>query len=299
MTDDAPWYLLLPLAASLLFAMGLIFLKKASRADSGPWTVTLVTNLWSAVLFAGFWPLGGTSGPWWRLWQPGVVAVLYVAGQVCTFLALHLGDVSVAAPIFSVKVLMVAVFLTVIGGGGVSPPVWLAAAAATAGVALIQFSGGSVRRGSVAASVIFALLAATLFALFDVLVQRWAPSWGVGRFLPLVFGLGAVLSLAVLPWRDVAALRLAWGRWPLLLGGFLVALQSVFIVLAVALFGDAARVNIVYALRGIWGVSFAWLLARWLGGGELHLPRQVMVSRFVGAALVTVAVVVAILARTR
>ena len=133
------------------------------------------------------------------MWQPGVVALMYLFGQVCTFLAFHWGDVSVAAPIFSVKVLMVAVFLMSIGGQTLSSPVWLAALAATAGVALIQRSGGDSRHGSLAASVVFALLAATNFALFDVLVQRWAPAWGVGRFLPLVFGMAGVLSLGCAP----------------------------------------------------------------------------------------------------
>ena len=60
---QTPWYLLSPLVASVLFAMGLMFVKKASQAGAGPWTVTLVTNLWTAVLFAGLWPLEAPPNP--------------------------------------------------------------------------------------------------------------------------------------------------------------------------------------------------------------------------------------------
>ena len=44
-----------------------------------------------------------------------------------------------------------------------------------------------------------ALAAAASFALFDVLVQKWSASWGPGRFLPVLFGIAAVLSLGWIP----------------------------------------------------------------------------------------------------
>jgi drug/metabolite transporter (DMT)-like permease len=296
MSDGYPWYLCLPLVASVLFAIGLMFVKKASQAGVGTGALTFVTNVWSALLFAGLWTLDSSDTPWERLWQPGLVAILYLLGQVCTFLAVQRGDVSVATPILSVKVLLVAVFLTLIAGQSVSISIWLAALAAAVGVALIQRGEGAARHGSIMASVVFALLAAAWFALFDVLVQRWAPEWGLGRFLPIVFGVAGIFSLAMLPWLDLHPL-VARGRGPLVSGGFLIALQSLFVVLTVARFGDAARVNVVYSLRGIWGVALAWIFAHWLEGGELHVSRRVMASRLAGAMLVAAAVIVAIVSR--
>ncbi len=256
--------------------------------------MTLAANLWATLIFSGLWLLGGATQPWHRYWQPATVAALYLTGQICTFLALDRGDISVAAPIFSVKVLMVAVFLTTVAGESLSGWIWFAAAAATLGVALIQRTGSAGRRRHVMFTIVFALLAATNYAMFDVLVQRWSPAWGAGRFLPSVFGIAGVLSLGFLPWvrRDAF-----WQRpifVPLMLGGSLIALQSLCIVLAVAVFGDAARVNIVYSVRGIWGVGLAWIFAHWLGGGESFASRHDMGSRMFGAILLTVAVVVAI-----
>jgi drug/metabolite transporter (DMT)-like permease len=299
MANGFPWYLCLPLAASLLFAVGFVVVKKASQAGAQTWAVTFVTNLWAALLFAGLWFFAGSGSlPWERIGQPIMVAGLYLVGQVCTFLALERGDVSVATPILSVKVFLVVVLLTLVAGEAVSARIWLAASAATLGVALIQRTGAASRHGSVVATVVCALLAALVFALFDVLVQRWAPGWGAGRFLPIVFGLAGVLSLSFLPWTRLRSLP-PRGRRLLMFGSFLIALQSLLIVVAVARFGDAARVNVIYALRGIWAVALAWLFARWLGGGEMHLSRHTMAARLIGAILVATAVILAIVSGAR
>ena len=61
-----------------------------------------------------------------------------------------------------------------------------------------------------------------------------------------------------------------------------------------AQFGDAARVNVVYALRGLWGVALAWAVAHRWGGGEAALPHEVMLTRMAGALLLTAAVVLVI-----
>lgn len=292
---EFPRHLLLPLASSLLFATGLLFIKKATQRGSNSWTITLTANLWAAALFSVLWLLGGARQPWQLYWQPAVIAGLFISGQICTFLAINRGDVSVAAPIFSTKVLMVAVFLTVVAGQSLSAWVWLAALAATVGVALIQQTGRGERHHRVPFTIAMAMLAATNYALFDVLVQRWAPAWGPGRFLPTVFWMAGFLSLGLLPWVDRAALCRREVLWPTLLGSLLFASQSFCIVLAIASFGDAARINIVYSLRGIWGVIAAWMFADWLGGGESHAAPRVMFARLAGAALLSAAVVVAIL----
>ena len=214
-------------------------------------------------------------------------------------MAVERGDVSVAAPILSTKVLMVAIFVTLIAGERLGTATWVAAVTATMGIALIQRSGGGhARSHRVVFSVVCALLAATDFALFDVLVQRWSPGWGSGRFLPLVFGMAGLMTLGLVPlvkrsvWQD----RKTWQ--PLLTGGFFIAMQSLFIVLALAWYGDAARVNIVYALRGIWGALQAWIFARWLGGGEALASRGTMRQRLIGASLLTAAVIAAIATKT-
>ncbi|MDA7865122.1 EamA/RhaT family transporter, partial [bacterium] len=61
-------------------------------------------------------------------------------------------------------------------------------------------------------------------------------------------------------------------------------------------FGDAARVNVVYALRGLWGVALAWLAAKIWGGAEAEHTRSTMLLRVVGATILTSAVILAIVA---
>lgn len=289
-------HLLLPLLASVLFVCALILIKRAGAAGAGPVTTLFVANEFSAIAFSILWWFGGPGQPWTQLWQPGVIALLFMLGLMFTFLAVEHGDVSIAAPVFGLKVVLVALLLTVVGGQRLPPALWYAAVLASLGIALIQWTGRHHPR-RVLFTVVFAISAATTYATFDVLVQDWSPAWGAGVFLPVVYAIVALLSLGMIPWVEWSKLRRRSVRRYLLPGATMFALQSLCIVLTVAAFGDAARVNVVYALRGLWGVGLAWLVARVWGGAEAELGRSVMVTRLIGACLLTSAVVLAIISR--
>jgi hypothetical protein len=81
---------------------------------------------------------------------------------------------------------------------------------------------------------------------------------------------------------------------PLLVGSVLMALQAMSMSYALGRFGDAARINIVYALRGLWAVALAWLLARTFGGAEARHSVTIMLLRLAGAVLLTLSVIVAL-----
>ena len=292
-------HLLLPLLASILFVIGLMLIKRASSFGIGAWTGTFLANMWAAAVFSLLLLRDDPGQPWVMLWQPAVVAGLYMCGQLSTFLALHYGDVSVATPVFSVKVLLVSALVTVVNGQSLPLLVWVAAAMATAGIALVQASRVE-KHEKLAFTVAFALVAAVSFSLFDILVTRWSPAWGSGRFLPALFGFAAVMSIGFLPFIDSPKSIFRPGVVvPLLLGTLFIALQALCIVFTLATFDDAARINIVYALRGLWGVLLAWQFARLLQAREADLPRNVMIARLVGAVLLTLAVVLAISASDR
>jgi hypothetical protein len=139
-------------------------------------------------------------------------------------------------------------------------------------------------------------LAGCSFATFDVVVQNFAPAWGAGRLIPISYWIVAVLSLGFLPlvqkrgWQDKKI------RGSLLCGTLLIALQAICIVYAIAAFGDAARINVMYSMRGMWGVILAWLVAITWGGNEARLPGRVMLARLFGASFLTVAVILVLVA---
>ena len=87
--------------------------------------------------------------------------------------------------------------------------------------------------------------------------------------------------------------QLQAGKW-ILAGTILMALQAMSMCFSLAEYQDAPRINIVYALRGMWGVLLAWAFARKLGTHEADVGRSVMLRRLAGSALLTVAVLMAI-----
>lgn len=233
------------------------------------------------------------------LWQPAVIAVLYILGQACTFSAIERGDVSVATPVFGIKVVLVAFLVTLLFGETLTANVWIAAALATIGIGLVQWSpthSNLPGRSPIALTIVLAISAAACFAMFDVLVQKWGTDWKPGRLLPIVYWMVSLLSLGFLPWVQWPLATSSTVRNVLLPGTMLIALQALCIVFTLAAFGDAARVNVVYAMRGMWGVLLAWLVAIIWGGNEATLPRSIMIMRAVGAVLLTVSVVLIVLA---
>ena len=289
-------HLLLPFCASILFVCGLIFVKRLTTSGVGSITILFSSNLCTAIVFSVLWFFGGEGQPPSQLWQPGVIAALFMLGLSFQFLAIRRGDVSVATPVLGVKVVFVALLLWIIANEQLPKEVWLAACLATLGIGLIQWTGRHHAK-HVVLTIVLSLSAAASFAMFDVLVHRWAPAWGPGRLLPTAFWIVALLSLGMLPWvqwqefRNRSVLKL------LIPASLLIAFQALCIILAVAIFGDAARINVVYSLRGMWGVGLAWGAAVIWGGSEADLAKSAMLTRALGAILLTVAVVLAILAR--
>lgn len=335
---DFPAHLLLPLLASLLFVCGLLFIKRASSHGVGPWTVTFIANYWAASIFSLLWFLGGDTQPLSQLWQPAVVASLYILGQIFTFGAIEHGDVSVATPVFGVKVIVVAFLLSALYGQPLSIVVWIAVLLSGIGIMLVQWTprrtstrsnletsdseSPNLKRldaseadsnqtspndtnsrdadekplqtGNLLLTIVLAMLASVSFGTFDVIVQDFAQDWGV-RLVPVSYWIVALLSLGFLPFVDLKHLKSGAARAPLLAGTLLIALQAMCIVSTVSIFGDAARVNVMYTMRGMWGVLLAWLVAVTWGGSEASLPRSVMLMRVLGASFLTSAVILVVL----
>lgn len=290
-----PVYLLLALGAAVGYAVAALMLKRAMAFGVGPWRIAFFSN-WAMALVA--FPLlllpnepSGTVV--WHL--PVWTAVTFFSGQVFTFLALFRGDVSVATPLMGTKVLFVAVITVLLLGESISMAWWIAAFLATAALGLLG-GGKTALRGKLWPTIPFALLSSLSFALCDVLVQEWGPGWGATRFLPVMFALVAVYSLAFLPFFRNPLFAVDRGGWRWLAGGgVLLGVQGVMMGYGLATFGNATAMNIVYSSRGVWSILLIWLVGEWFTNDERMLGRGVMGRRLIGAGMLLVAVVLVVL----
>jgi drug/metabolite transporter (DMT)-like permease len=272
---------------------GLLCLKRTHERGASTWTSIILVCWCSALIFPSLTLMGGTMQPASLLWQPAIIGGLFLAGQLLTFLAVAHGDVSIAAPVLGIKVLIVPAASRFFVNEELSPEIWIAAAIAVVGIAFVQARDATVDRSRIVASVGYALLAACSMTLFDLLIQRWAPNWGAGYFLPIAFAFAALFSLAFIPLADRPAdIRRLGVLRLLLIGAVLMSVQAIGMTVTLGLFGDAKRVNIVYSLRGLWGVLLTWLLARHVNTSGSGASHRTMVMRLIGAVLIGISVVI-------
>src|SRR6185503_4506625 len=156
--------LVLPLIAALLYVFGAVLVKRSGDFGVGVWRTAFISNLTSALIFQLLLPLGGVFHPE-LLWQPALVGVLFLLGQLLNFLALQRGDVSVATPVLGLKIILVALFTTLLLTQGVSAKLWAAAALSSLAIALLNRTGGAKHR-HVGSTILYAGTSAALFALF-------------------------------------------------------------------------------------------------------------------------------------
>ncbi|WP_038171205.1 DMT family transporter [Verrucomicrobium sp. BvORR106] len=284
-----------PAIAALMYVFSALLFKRSSESGVGLWRTTFVANQIVGLLFALLWLLGGREVTWDILWQPGVIALCLFIGQLSQFLALEKGDVSVAVPIFGLKVVLVAVFTPLVVGIPVSLLLWIAAFLSVAGITLLNKKHEGKRPKNIGITLMAGGVGAVSFALFDVLVQKWGPQWGVGRLLPLIFGMNAVLSFSLIllfkaPLREIP--KTAW-KW-LCGGSMLLGTQSIIFVSTVAIYGRATAANIIYASRGLLSVALVWLIGHWFANQEQNLGGKVLAWRMAGAALMMTAIVLVV-----
>ena len=182
-------HLILPLLASLLFVCGLIVIKRAGAAGVSSVTTVFCTNVAAAFAFSFVWFMGGDGVRWELWWQPLIIAKLFVFGLGFTFVAIERGDVSLATPIFGVRVVFVALLLTATGEQDCLAGV-VGGRLATLGIGLIQWTGEG-NRHHVILTVCLSLAAAVCYATLTFLFSDGL-HLGAGRFLPHVYWIRAL-----------------------------------------------------------------------------------------------------------
>jgi len=288
---------LLPLASAFGYVAAVLLVKRSSVYGVGLWRTAFISNVAMGLCFSPLWLLGGAEPTGWMFGQAALCAALFFTGQVFTFAALA-GDVSLATPVLGLKIIFVAGASALLVAETVKPAWWIAAALGTAAVVLLQASPrGSVSRvpdggQHPGRTVALAASSALAFAFCDVLVQRFTPAWGPGRFLPVMFGLVGLFSFGLIPvfaapLRTVPRAAWAW----LLPGAVLLAMQAAGMAFTLGVHGRATVANVLYSTRGLWSVLAIGLLGAWLGtAGERKLPPEVFRRRLWGAGLMMAAV---------
>ncbi|HEY6170062.1 MAG TPA: DMT family transporter [Verrucomicrobiae bacterium] len=286
--------ILLPLIAAVLYVVGALLVKRAGDFGVGVWRTAFVASLVTPALSMLLLPLGGTfHAKLW--WQPALLAVLFIFGHLLNYLALQRGDVSVATPVLGVKIILVAFFTTLVLAQHVPAKLWSAALLSSLAIALLNRAEGG-RHHHVGSTILFAGISSAIFALFDVLLQKWSPPWGVGRFLPAMMAFVPVLGFGFVPFFHAPLRAVPRAAWPWLLAGCLfIGAQSVVFGIAVVKYGNVTAANILVSSRGLWSVVAVWLVGHWFGNREQHLGARVLRWRLAGAALMMAAIALVLL----
>jgi drug/metabolite transporter (DMT)-like permease len=284
----------LPLLAAFLFALSSVVIKAASNRGVDIWRTCFITNIVVFIAFSPFVLFAKTWPSWAYIWQPAIVALLFVVGQVFTLISVTKGEISVAAPVLGLKIIFVPIFLWVLHIESPHHTLWLASALATIGIVLLNYNDRAGTGSRVVFSVLCAGAGAASYALFDVCVQQFADNWDRSAFLPIMLFMCMIGSVAFLPLFEQPLHAIPRdARIPLLIGSILFAMQSLGIVCAIAFWGHAAAANVLYSTRGLWGLILVWLLGKRLHASDSGLTKRTFFARMAGTLCLLAAVFVA------
>ncbi len=285
-----PYFLIQPLLWSFGFALGSVMLKRALDGGAGPLRIAFLSNLAMGILFLPGWWFLPEHLSWELLQWPLFASVLFFCGQVLTFMAMRVGDVSVIAPVFGVKVVFVAVFTVTLGAGPMPWPWWLASALSTSAVFLLGLSSWQ-DRARLARTVVLAVIAAGCYARCDLVFQMHGRECDPVAFVAVMMTTVVVESLFLIPFFRSPLRAISREAWPWALwGSIVIAVQSAGMAWTLGHYGEAARVNVVYSTRGLWSILLVWLAGSWFGNQERAAGAGVMTRRLAGALLLLVAV---------
>lgn len=297
---NLPYYLLLPFLAALIFALGNLFQKRAFQEGAGFMSAFVLNNL---VLGLAFLPMLAWSSepiPRATLWQPLVAGCSFFLGSIVGLMALRVGDVSLVTPLLGTKVILVAALSSLVFRNPLHPGQALAAALTTLGVFVMGITDFHPERRA-GITTLLAVLCSLCFAVCDTLIQQWSRPFGIGNFVPLLFGTLAVFAVMIIAWQGRELIRVprnAW-RW-LAAASAATVIQAMLVTFSIALWQDATGVNVIYSLRGLWGLALVWITGHWFGNTERRdAGGRAMGFRLAGATLILGAVIIAIGAGAR
>jgi drug/metabolite transporter (DMT)-like permease len=287
-------HLVLAFLAGGLHAAGSLLFKRSFAEGASTRQAFHISNLLGALVYLPLLAFESRPIPWHLVWQPAAVGFAIFAGNLSTFAAIRRADVSLVTPLLGTKVVFVAAGSVLLAAGAVSPFIWLAAILTTTGVFVLGYREVRARRHGWGPAMGFVLLTAALFALADVLLQKWAVSFGPWAFVALFAASIPAFTLATLPFEPVPVFPIPTpSRSWLLAASAVYATQGLIMAIALGFFADATRVNTVYSSRGLWAIGLAFVLAPWLRIRD-DTTTGALPWRLAGTLLITLAVIIAL-----
>jgi drug/metabolite transporter (DMT)-like permease len=280
-----------PLLAAIMFAIAAILIKRATKYNIDVWRTTFIANLTTTAMSMSLLTMGGKWPYIYDLWQPMFVGFLFFAGQTTAMLALNKGEISIAAPILGLKILMVAFFATMFIDHPLPESIWIACVLSTLGVVMLNLNGSGGTSGNFFYSVVCSIICAAAFGLCDVCVQLWSAPMGMGVFVPLALFFNALFSFSMVPFFKGSLREIPKPAWKtLLLGCSVMGFQSLIIAVTISLWSRAPTINVLYSTRGVFSVLLMAFVARHIGVTDQTQSARIAIIRAAGAVCICTAI---------
>lgn len=277
--------------AALGYSVAALFSKQALSKGVGVLRLSFVINLIFVPVFA-LVLLGHVGAvPWSQILYPVATGALFFLGQLFTFAAIRLGDVSLQTPVMGTKAVFVVLIAAFLGIQSISFEVMCAAVVSMFAVALLGFSGGRAER--VGLTLLLALLSALFFAGSDLMISVYGGDFGAPAYLFITMVVNGLLSFGLIPFFNAPLREVPRASWLwTVVAGVLMAGQALLLGYSLARYEDAASVNIVYSTRGLWSVLIGLLGVSFFSMKSEAVSRRLICMRFAGALLMCVSIAV-------
>lgn len=298
-----PFYLLFPLGSAMIYALSTLFLKRGLKEGARLRQAVHITNIAVGIVVCPLYLFQKDPVAWNLIWQPiGMSLVFYAAGWMTVWAMRH-GDVSLVTPVMGTKVVFVALGSAFLLGEELPLLLVVAVGLTAAGIFVLGIPDIAKSNAKFGPATLLAMLSVAMFAACDLMVKEWAIPFGKHAFIAVASNGVAIISmldiaLSRLPGRETYPPTTQKTRFWIWGSAVLIALQAMVIGVVLATTGDATGVNVVYASRGLWAILLVWAVGHHFANRERHEAGKFYIWRVVGASMLTIAVILAVIARS-
>lgn len=277
------------LLAGFVYALSAFFTKIALRGAIGVVRLSFLMNLVFVLVFSLLFLGEREAFAWELLHQPVIAGICFFIGQVFTFSAIRVGDVSIQTPLMGTKVIFVVLLIFLVKGDSIAWGTVLAAVLSCFAVLLLGFSGK--KQKNLYKAILLVLASSFFFAGADVFISLWGKNFGAKNFVFTTILVNGLLSFTLIPFFrgpiwDAAIFRSKW-VW---ISCFAMAGQALLLNYTLAYYQNAAVTNILYSSRGLWSVVLVAVLGKLVLGDNATLSKGETWQRLIGALLMSLSI---------